>query len=137
MKLLAPDQPYGVEPGDTVHYVIRVFNQGTIPANNIVVTDYLPATLNFIAALNPAWTLVAGNPTTTISVAQGELPAGGLAPNSYVDVNLVLVLDNPLPPGTHVVNTAEISSATDQNGNSVSGISTRTRYNQRRRRPGR
>jgi|GEM_PF-478584 len=119
VKQLAPGQVYGVEPGDTVQFVITVFNQGTIPADNILVTDYLPATLNFVAALNPGWSLVGGNPTTTLSVAQGELPTGGLAPNATVDVYISLVVDNPLPPGTQIVNTAEVTSATDQNGNSV------------------
>jgi uncharacterized repeat protein (TIGR01451 family) len=119
IKQLAPGQAYGVEPGDTVQFVITVFNQGTIPADNIVVTDYLPATLNFIAALNPDWSLSGGNPTTTLSVAQGELPVGGLAPNATVEVTITLVVDNPLPPGTQIVNTAEVTDATDQNGNSV------------------
>jgi uncharacterized repeat protein (TIGR01451 family) len=39
MKLLAPTQDMFVQPGDTVHYRIRVINQGTIPADNILVTD--------------------------------------------------------------------------------------------------
>ncbi|WP_222707079.1 DUF11 domain-containing protein [Neolewinella aurantiaca] len=125
IKTLAATQSATVEPGDTVVYTITVINQGDIPADNIEVTDYLPAELGFeMMAGNGiddnstlGWSLVAGNPTTTLTVADGELPAGGLAPDASVSIDLFLTLASPLlPPGTQIDNFAEISDATDENG---------------------
>ena len=39
MKLLATGQSASVEPGDTIHYRIRVINQGMIAADNILITE--------------------------------------------------------------------------------------------------
>ncbi|WP_187271168.1 SdrD B-like domain-containing protein, partial [Neolewinella aurantiaca] len=100
IKMLSPMQDMSVEPGDTIAYTITVINQGDIPADNIEVTDYLPAELGFeMMAGNGVddnstlgWSLVAGNPTTTLTVADGELPAGGLAPGASVSIDLFLTL---------------------------------------------
>ena len=47
IKLLADDQPMNVEPGDTIHYTIRVINQGDIAADNIVIHDYVPGNMTY------------------------------------------------------------------------------------------
>ncbi|WP_217642170.1 T9SS type A sorting domain-containing protein [Neolewinella agarilytica] len=125
IKTLAATQSPVVEPGDTVAYTITVINQGDIPADNVTVTDYLPAELSFeMMAGNGTddntslgWTDVAGNPTATLSVAGGQLPAGGLAPGASASIDIFLTLASPLlPPGTQIDNFAEISDATDENG---------------------
>ncbi|HMQ97005.1 MAG TPA: SdrD B-like domain-containing protein [Candidatus Nanoperiomorbaceae bacterium] len=116
IKLLADGQSMLVEPGDTVNFSIQVINQGMIAADNIVVTDYVPNGMFFDGPLNPDWVFASGDVITTLSVAQGDLPAGGLAPGETVEVNLTLVIASPLPQGTNLVNVAEITSATDENG---------------------
>ena len=124
IKMLAPMQDMSVEPGDTIAYTITVINQGDIPADNITVTDYQPTELDFEAMAGNGtddnttlgWTLVAGLPTNTLTVADGELPAGGLAPGASVTVDLYLTLTSPLAAGTSLDNFAEISDATDENG---------------------
>ncbi|MCB0608172.1 MAG: DUF11 domain-containing protein [Lewinella sp.] len=111
-------QDINVAPGDTVTFTIEVTNQGLIAADNILVTDYIPAGLNFEADLNPDWTFITanGNAQTTLTIADGDLPAGGLAPGESVSVDIVLVLDAPIPANTAITNIAEISGATDENG---------------------
>jgi uncharacterized repeat protein (TIGR01451 family) len=117
-KVLSPGQPMVVQPGDTVSFTINVVNQGTIPADNIQITDYVPTGLNFDGPLNPGWGLAAGRPRTTLRVSEGELPAGGLLPGQTASVTLRLILDSPLPAGFSMINFAEISGvATDENGN--------------------
>jgi hypothetical protein len=41
IKVLAADQSPNVQPGDTVHYRIRVVNQGQIPADSILISRLL------------------------------------------------------------------------------------------------
>jgi uncharacterized repeat protein (TIGR01451 family) len=125
IKTLAATQSSVVEPGDTIAYTITVSNQGDIPADNIIVTDYLPGELSFeMMAGNGTddnnglgWADVAGNPTAMLSVSGGQLPVGGLAPGSFASIDIFLTLASPLlPPGTQIDNFAEISGATDENG---------------------
>ena len=122
-KTLANGQSNMVEPGDNVMYTIRVYNQGMIPADNIVITDYVPAGMAFNPALNFGWALNGnGDPAITMSDANNRLPAGGLAPGTSISVNIILTVNSPLPAGTSLVNFAEISGATDEDGNAVQDI---------------
>ncbi len=121
-KVLSDGQSMIVEPGDTVSYTIHVVNQGMIPADNISLTDYIPSGMFFDGPLNPGWTFVSGKAVRTLSVANSLLPSGGLAPGQTVSVNLQLVVASPLPQGTSLVNFAEITSATDENGDPVEDI---------------
>ena len=107
-KTLAPGQPVNIPAiGANVDFVITVFNQGTIAATNITLTDTMPIQL----ALNdPAWTQLSGNQISyTI--------AGPLAPGASIAVPLRLVLQQPIQ-GT-VTNIAEISDASDGDGNPI------------------
>lgn len=110
-KTLAPGQPVNIPAiGANVDFVITVFNQGTIAATNITLTDTMP--IQF--ALNdPAWTQLSGNQISyTI--------AGPLAPGASIAVPLRLVLQQPIQ-GT-VTNIAEISDASDGDGNPIRDI---------------
>ena len=49
--------------GDIVPFVITIFNQGSLFATDVVVTDYVPCGFEFDPALNTGWTL-AGNLAT-------------------------------------------------------------------------
>jgi gliding motility-associated-like protein/uncharacterized repeat protein (TIGR01451 family) len=108
-KVLAPGQSANVTPGDKVSFAIRVYNQGLVAANNIELTDYVPAGLTFVPADNPTWTFSAGKATTTITSV--------LAPGGLTSRTLILTVNNPLPAGTTLQNWAEISAATDASGN--------------------
>jgi gliding motility-associated-like protein/uncharacterized repeat protein (TIGR01451 family) len=115
IKVLANGQPELVEPGDDVIFMIIVTNQGEIAADNIEITDYIPAEMTLSAAeLN--WMAAGANATRTLT-AGTELPATGLAPNQSVNVSITLTLASPIVSGTVVTNLAEISSATDDQGN--------------------
>jgi uncharacterized repeat protein (TIGR01451 family) len=97
-----------VAPGDLVEFTITVFNQGELAAADIVVTDTLPAGLTFDPADNPGWALVDGRPTTTI--------AGPIAPDASTAVTILLTVADPADASADVVNSAEITTATDGNG---------------------
>jgi uncharacterized repeat protein (TIGR01451 family) len=58
--------------GDTVTFNIRVFNQGTIDANNVIVTDYIPAGLTFVSSTAP----VVGNTASEVTLDFGTILAG-------------------------------------------------------------
>ena len=119
IKRLAPDQPSLVQPGDTVHYTITVLNQGMIPADSILVTDYIPSDMYFEGGIagNGDWVEnQPGQVQRRISVAGGELAAGGLLPQDSVVVDLYLTLNDPLPANLTIDNFAEITEGYDDNG---------------------
>ena len=119
VKRIIPSGPYAV--GDKVTFSITVFNQGTNDVFNVSVADYLPAGLDFYAADNTA-TDFAGQPdtfgggTVTTTVANPTpIPAGG----SY-ELLIVLELNANAMNGNDLVNTAEITGATEDEGGSIS-----------------
>lgn len=102
-KTLAVNQSAQVSPGD-VRFTITVFNQGTIEARNILISDYIPSGL----ALNdPSWTSV--NPQLATRIIPGPLAAGA---STTVDV----VMTASFNTGSRT-NVVEITSATDGSGN--------------------
>ncbi len=112
-KDLSAGQDYAVAPGDYVSYDITVINQGDIAADNIVLTDYIPSCM---ALKDLDWTASANGATYTMSVANGDLPAGGLEPGDMASVEITLAVINPLPSSCSLINWAEINSASDENG---------------------
>jgi|GEM_PF-1317259 len=113
-KVLAAGQSANIEPGDDVDFTINVYNQGSIAADNITVTDYIPTemTLNDSAWMDN----MDGTASITLSVANGALPAGGLVAPNFTSVNIKLKANAPLAPSLMITNTAEISAATDDTG---------------------
>ena len=110
-KTLAPGQLVNVQAvGDDVDFVITVFNQGTIAATNITITDTIPAQL----ALNDsAWSALGGNQASIVI-------AGPLAPGASIQLPIRLTLIQAIS-GT-ATNLAEISIANDENGNPIRDI---------------
>jgi len=51
IETLAPGQEGMVRPGETVDFKITVFNQGTLPAETIEITQYLPTGLTLNLSL--------------------------------------------------------------------------------------
>lgn len=95
------DDPIGV--GDKVTYTIEVFNQGTVDATNVVITDQLPSELYFNAADNAGWTGSDGETLPTRTVAS-------LAAGTSTTVDIVLEVQSGASGS--VINVAEISAAT-------------------------
>ena len=60
-----------------------------------------------------------GTATTTLSVANGDLPTGGLMAGASVTVDIILNVAHNAPQGMSLINWAEISGATDDNGGPV------------------
>ena len=94
-KTLAAGEDIRVYPGETITFTIEVFNQGTVPASNIVVEDYVPAGLS-------------ANGPTTLNIA------GPIAPGASATVDVEFTVTTTAA-GT-LVNAAEIQSAEDPNG---------------------
>ena len=108
-----------VTPGDTVQFAIKVFNQGDIPADSIQLYDYLPDDLNLV--VENGWALTGTGDTTAtrlLTIADGDLSTGGLAPDDSVTVNIRTVIAADFL-GTSLVNFAEIGNQTDINGNDI------------------
>ncbi len=104
-KTLAAGQNSVVFLGHPVRYTITVFNQGTVTAQNIEITDTLPQGL---VLDDPDWNDLGGGVAT-------YLIAGPLLPGEQIEVPLQARADGPLTFG-EALNFAEISDARDENG---------------------
>jgi uncharacterized repeat protein (TIGR01451 family) len=102
-KRLADGQPVAAPLGSPVTFTITVYNQGTVNAQNIVITDYIPAGMQLEDA---DWTGGGGNATYTVAA---------LAAGASIDVDITLRLVSPV--SNPMVNRAEITSAEDSAGN--------------------
>jgi uncharacterized repeat protein (TIGR01451 family) len=88
--------------GQSLTFRIKVFNQGSIAAHNIVVTDYIPTGYTFVAATNPNWTNTSPNVNRTI--------AGPLNPGDSTFVDIILTIATTSGGSTNWNNYSEISS---------------------------
>jgi large repetitive protein len=107
-KTLSPGQNQIVAANQLVNFTIELFNQGTVVARNVVVTDTIP--LGMILE-DSNWTAGPGNTAT-------RTLAGPLAPGSSIQTTIALRLTNMALPG-ELRNLAEISSAEDSQGQPV------------------
>jgi uncharacterized repeat protein (TIGR01451 family) len=90
-------------PGESATFTITVFNQGTVAARSIVITDYIP---NGMRLSDADWT-DNGDGTATLST-----PIDSLAAGASTTVEITLTIDADFQ-GTQLVNIAEISAADD------------------------
>jgi uncharacterized repeat protein (TIGR01451 family) len=109
-KTLSPSQASVVRHGDLVNYTITVFNQGTVSARNIVISESIPSGLQLNDA---AWTAVGNGATRTI--------AGPLLPGASVAVTVQMRVNASALPG-EIRNVAEISAAEDSAGQPLPSI---------------
>ena len=100
-----------VESGDTVTFTLTVENQGEVDAANIALTDFVP---NGLTLNDLGWT-DNGDDTATLNT-----PIAALAAGASTTVNITLTVDDNVS-GT-ISNFAEISNATDADGNAVTDI---------------
>ena len=116
-KTLALQSDDPLVPGtSTVTFEIEIFNQGDVAADSIEISDYIPSGLT----LNDAnWLMNGGNAVRTLSVANNDMP-DPLAPGDSIAVQISFAV-NAGVEGI-LTNYAEISRATDENGNMVTDI---------------
>jgi len=104
IKTLSPGQANTLfAPNQTVNFTLTVFNQGSIDATNITLSDTIP---NGMVLNDPAWT--AGGQTATMT-----LP-GPLAAGASTSVTIALAITNNAIG--EFINRAEISAASDDSG---------------------
>jgi len=105
LKDLSPNQALPVFPGQDVTFVFTVFNQGTVTAQNVTVTDYIPAGY----VLNDSdWTAVSAAEANIL--VPGPIVAGA---NTTVEITLTVQAG---ATGSDLVNVGEISNAEDEDG---------------------
>ncbi len=100
------DSPGPYVPGSNATFRINVYNQGNIPASNILVYDYLNSGFLFDPSINPGWTNNSGTLEYTINST--------LQPADSIQVPLVLeVFIDSDPTFDDWWNYAEIGGASD------------------------
>ena len=90
--------------------MIRVYNQGTLDAKNVTITDYIPSQL----ILNDADWNDNTDGTASITLA-GPIPAG-----QSISVDITFMVD--INAVGAVTNLAEISNAEDTDGNTMGDV---------------
>jgi uncharacterized repeat protein (TIGR01451 family) len=102
LSVTKTDSPDPVLPGDDITYTITVTNNGPATADDVTVTDPLPAGTSFVSA-TPSQGSCAGTTTVTCNI-------GFLANGASATITLVVQVDPATPPGAEIENTASASS---------------------------
>jgi large repetitive protein len=130
-----------VDPGDTLRYTITIYNNGAIPATNVVLADNVPPNTTYVADTTTLNGLPYGQPDNASSpLAAGiyvsstdrtpPLPTAGegtLSPQSSAVVQFNLRVNAGVPSGTLIRNQAAVHTAevpnllTDGDGNPSTG----------------
>lgn len=111
-KVVATTQSTPIRPGDDVSFTITVFNQGTIDATNIEVTDYIPTGTTYTATgSTPTGTVttVLGNTVTLTNNGDGTFLIDGLAAGDALAFDLAITTGATATGD--FVNNAEITAA--------------------------
>ncbi|HHW84988.1 MAG TPA: DUF11 domain-containing protein, partial [Chloroflexi bacterium] len=98
-----------VYAGNTYFYQVTVTNTGPAQANNVVITDILPAHVIFEGA-SPGCTYASGRVTCA---------AGDLVPGEWFGVLINVRVPTTITDGTRVTNTATITTSTSVQADSV------------------
>lgn len=104
-KTVSPADP---NAGDEIIYMITVRNNGPISASNVVVTDVLPAAVNYLANTDTCSGVPVG--------ATGTLtcPLGTLAAGASTSFEIKVSIDPNLGGATSITNTAAVTSAANE-----------------------
>ena len=108
-KTLGANQDLYVDLGDNVTFTITVFNQGDLPAYNILVLDQPPLGLDFNTGMSIGWFNFGAGPSWFIP---GPLNAG-----DSLSIDITFTVGNDAVLGS-LINYAEITSADDDLNNS-------------------
>ena len=118
IKTIVTPGPYNF--GDEVEFLITVVNQGTVPAANILVHDYVPEGFSFSPALNPAWSFTE---STAFGDTYSTLISDVVNPGATVTRTITLtVLEVQEVSGSTYTNVAEIGALTDLAGDDISDL---------------
>jgi len=104
-KTVSPNNPpEHPNAGEEIVYTITVTNAGDIPAQNVIVTDQLPAEVNYLANTDSC-TGVAVGATGTLTCPLGTIDAG-----ESVSFQIKVSIDPDLGGATAITNTATVAS---------------------------
>lgn len=109
-KKLVPEK-LAYRKGDTVTYIIDIFNQGNVIAGNIEVVDYLSEGYLYVPEINLGWS----QPENAL--ARHAL-VSELRPGEQHQLSIRLIFET-LNNGAFIPNFAEIAAATDKSGNTA------------------
>ncbi|HLO55671.1 MAG TPA: SdrD B-like domain-containing protein, partial [Saprospiraceae bacterium] len=107
--------PYMI--GETATFRVKVYNQGNVPAQNVILNDYMRSGFAFNAAANPGWTLTTA-PTSSVDGLLNYTITSVLLPGDSIILPLLLEIaldENPAVKDWW--NYAEIRSSQDTLGN--------------------
>jgi len=108
LRVTKTDNQTTVEPGETYTYTISVYNYGSQPANNIIITDTLPNTLNYITDTMGVEVQESGN-IFVWETTEDLAAAGTTVP--VKDFYLQVRVDNTLPSSTtSIVNSVQVGT---------------------------
>jgi uncharacterized repeat protein (TIGR01451 family) len=130
-----------VDPGDVLHYTITIYNQSSVPATGVVLTDGVPANTTYVANSTTLNGLPVGQPdggnsplAAGIPISSSNLtpplpgPGGGtLSPGQSAVLEFYLQVNAGTPAGTQISNQAVVSTnelpnvLTDGDGNPATG----------------
>ena len=128
-----------VDPGDTLRYTITVYNNGAIPATEVILTDAVPANTSYVEDTTTLNGLAVGQPDGGLSplaagipISSSDLPppgpmGGTLTAGQAATIQFDLLVDPAATPGTLIVNQATVASyevpdvLTDGDGNPATG----------------
>ena len=109
--------PANADVGDVITYTLTVHNTGNVPANNVVITDAIPAGTTYVPGSVSGDVGFTGDPTTAITLT-APIPAGGTATFTFqVKIGATVPATNPIP------NTAAISYTYTVDPNDPDGAS--------------
>ncbi|MEG1317317.1 MAG: hypothetical protein RSC86_08065, partial [Oscillospiraceae bacterium] len=91
--------------GDTLTYTITLHNTGNAAANNVLITDVIPAGTTYVPGSTTATAPFTGDPTTAIALTN-PIPAGGT-----VTITFKVKLGSSAPPVNPIPNTAKANYA--------------------------
>lgn len=101
------------EPGDTLRYTITLIESGGVAANNVGVTDDVPANVvNFSVTTTPGGATDASLPAPAGANGTGYLDVSGIAVPASGSVTVVfdVDVDPAATPGTLIQNTATVTN---------------------------
>ncbi len=122
LSITKSDTPDPVTAGANLTYTLTVANAGPSDAQNVVVTDTLPAQVSFVsvASSDPGFVCVNANNTVTCSKAT-------LAASASATITIVAKVNPNTPNGTTLTNSATVGSTTSDpaaGNNSTSSTTT-------------
>jgi uncharacterized repeat protein (TIGR01451 family) len=87
-------------PGDTVKFTLFVSNPGSSPAPNVVITDPLPTSLNFVSAAGAPFSISGGMVTFTL---------GTVNPGQVFTLTIVTRVNQSVVPPLDITNTGTLT----------------------------